>query len=171
MLSVGLVCRNKNQLTLCKAVERLREEGLDIRLDIIGKVQDRRLANRIKKYSFVQMMPFMEKPALKEQYRCHDLFALTSVTETFGLVYAEALSQGLPILYSRGQGFDGQFEEGEVGFSAEARNVEEIADRIKAMLSSYPRLAKNTLRAAEKFRMESVAKAYVALYGEIVAED
>jgi len=44
---------------------------------------------------------------------------MPSITETFGLVYAEALSQGLPVLYTRGQGFDRQFEEGEVGYAVD----------------------------------------------------
>ena len=36
--------------------------------------------------------------------------------ETFGLVYGEAMSQGLPIIYSKGQGVDGYFKEGTVGY-------------------------------------------------------
>ena len=40
-------------------------------------------------------------------------FCLPSHAETFGLVYVEAMSQGLPIIYE-GQGFDKQFQDGEV---------------------------------------------------------
>ncbi|MBF1138813.1 MAG: glycosyltransferase, partial [[Eubacterium] sulci] len=36
---------------------------------------------------------------LIEEYRKADIFALLSKTESFGIVYAEAISQGLPILY------------------------------------------------------------------------
>lgn len=40
---------------------------------------------------------------------------MPSHKETFGLVYAEAMSQGLPIIYTKNQGFDGQFPDGYVG--------------------------------------------------------
>ena len=41
---------------------------------------------------------------------------MTSLGESFGLTYAEAMSQGVPVIYSKGQGFDGQFKEGVVGY-------------------------------------------------------
>ena len=42
---------------------------------------------------------------------------MPSITETFGLVYGEALSQGLLIIYTKGQGFDGQIKEKLAGYS------------------------------------------------------
>ena len=55
---------------------------------------------------------------------------MLSIMETFGLVYAEAMSQGLPIIYTKGQGFDEQFDEGKVGYHADCFNIEEIVKRI-----------------------------------------
>ena len=37
-------------------------------------------------------------------YRENDIYVMPSIIETFGLVYAEAMSQGLPVIYTRGQG-------------------------------------------------------------------
>lgn len=170
VLSVGLICENKNQIAVCKAVEKLRAEGEDIQLTVIGKVQNPRIAKELARHPFVRVVPFLKKDALKQAYREHDLFVLASKTETFGLVYAEALSQGLPILYSKGEGFDSQFEEGHVGFSVDPRNVNDIAEGIRRVIEAYPSLAKNTVPAAERFRTALIAERYHSLYTEVERE-
>ena len=164
VLTVGLICDNKNQITVAKAAEKLRAEGLDIQLTFIGQVKSPQIEKKLKQYSFATVEPFVEKEVLKQKYRDHDLFVLASKTETFGLVYAEALSQGLPILYSRGEGFDGQFEEGYVGYSVDPRDVDDIAAGIRRSIASYPELAKNTTAAADRFRMSLIAEEYCRLY-------
>lgn len=58
---------------------------------------------------------------------------MPSFTESFGLVYAEAMSQGLPVIYSKGQGFDGQFAEGVVGYHVDAHDPEELCENIIKM--------------------------------------
>jgi glycosyltransferase involved in cell wall biosynthesis len=63
-------------------------------------------------------------------YRANDIFVMPSFTESFGLVYAEAISQGLPVVYSIGQGFDRQFPEGEVGYHADPNSAQSVADAI-----------------------------------------
>ena len=45
----------------------------------------------------------------------HQIFAMPSFNETFGLVYIEALSQNLPILYTKSEGIYKYFEEGHFG--------------------------------------------------------
>ena len=39
---------------------------------------------------------------------------MPSKYETFGLVYPEAMSRGIPIVYTKNQGFDKYFEDGEI---------------------------------------------------------
>ena len=61
---------------------------------------------------------------------------MPSYTESFGLVYAEAMSQKLPVIYSKGQGFDGQFEEGLVGYHVSPYDVKDIANGILKALEN-----------------------------------
>ena len=169
-LCAGLICENKNQVAAAQAVERLRSEGTDMTLTVIGKVKEPRIEAALRRYPFVTVEPFAPMDALKERYRSHDLFVLASKTETFGLVYAEALSQGLPILYSRGEGFDGQFEAGYVGYPVDPRNVDDIAAGIRRVMAEYPALTERTAAAADRFRRDRIAEAYRRLY-ETVAPD
>jgi glycosyltransferase involved in cell wall biosynthesis len=101
-------------------------------------------------------------------YRAADIFLLPSGRETFGLVYAEAISQGLPVLYTRGQGFDGQFPDGTVGFAIDPNDPEGIADKIEAILRDYARFSQAALSGSRKFDWDKIAVSFHALYGEVV---
>lgn len=171
VISVGLICRNKNQTRLCKAIELLRNEGLDIKLTIIGKNGSKKIMKEISRFDFVKILPYMAKNELKKQYKKSNIFALASLTETFGLVYAEALSQSLPIVYSQGQGFDGQFPEGLVGYSVDASSVKSIANGIKKTINNYENLLGRTVKASEKFRWKAITMQYINLYQEILRNE
>jgi glycosyltransferase involved in cell wall biosynthesis len=62
------------------------------------------------------------------------------------MVYIEAMSHGLPVIYTRGQGIDGYFEDGEVGHACTPSDAPQIADRLAAIHQRYGSLS---LRAAE----------------------
>ena len=74
---------------------------------------------------------------MKRFYAGCDVLLVPSKMETFGMVYLEAMSQGVPVIYTRGQGFDGQFPEGEVGYSAACGDVREQADRLIQIVDGY----------------------------------
>lgn len=57
---------------------------------------------------------------------------LPSFSETIGVVYAESLLCGTPILYSKGTGFDGIFEN--VVVSVESHYIENIARGIQTLI-------------------------------------
>lgn len=65
-------------------------------------------------------------------------FVMVSHYETFGLVYVEAISQCLPIVYTSGQGVDGYFNNGEFGFKADSKSRGSIAFAIKNTLEKFP---------------------------------
>ena len=95
---------------------------------------------------------------------------MPSAPESFGLVYVEALSQGLPIIYTKGEGFDGYYEEGEVGWAVDPRNPAEIANRVEKILCDYEGFADRIehLNLEHDFSWPLVARKYMKLYGEIL---
>ena len=106
----------------------------------------------------------MPKEKLIEQYRTHDIFVMPSFTETFGLVYAEALTQGLPVVYTKGQGFDEQFEEGTVGCHCNAFDVNDIANAIENVSMRYKEIQENCVNASLKFRWNDICEKYQLVY-------
>ena len=93
---------------------------------------------------------------------------MPSIHETFGLVYAEAMSQGLPVIYTKGQGFDEQFDEGIVGYHVDCYNAKEIAYRILDVLNHYNQLSKNCVKLCDKFHWNLITPEYINIYKECI---
>ena len=109
-----MLIKRKHLETSIKVVKNLNNSGQKARLYVIGNGP---LLEKYKKKYENENIIFkgrLEKEEIIRVYKDMDIFILPSTTETFGLVYAEAMSQGLPILYTKNEGFDGIFKEGEV---------------------------------------------------------
>ncbi|MCK9218185.1 MAG: glycosyltransferase family 4 protein [Firmicutes bacterium] len=164
LVYAGQINDNKNIETTIKACELLMEQGYDITYKIIGKIMDKRYIDIIKGYSFIEYIPYCRKEKLINHYRNSDIFIMPSEHETFGLVYAEAMSQGLPVIYSRGQGFDGQFEDGLVGYSVQYNSPEEIAKKVIVIINNYESISQNCINKVDKFNWNKIADKYIEIY-------
>ena len=169
LLYAGAVNRNKNPELTAEAVELLAAEGWNATFTTVGKIKDGAIAAKLEKYHSYRHLDAMPKEELINVIRDHDIFVMPSHTETFGLVYAEAMSQGLPVIYTKGQGFDGQFEEGAAGYSVDDRSAEDLAEKIKKTAENYTALSLNASSLVEKFRWSRICGAYAELYKKIAA--
>jgi glycosyltransferase involved in cell wall biosynthesis len=164
LLHVGAISKRKNILTTIKAINILKQKGYNIRFTLVGKVVDEVVYNEIQKLDFVKYIHPKQKDELLTIYQENDIYVMPSINETFGLVYPEAMSQGLPVIYSKGQGFDGQFEDGEVGFGVDCFDADEIEDRIKRIMFNYELVSKKCLFLVDKFKWDSIALKYCDIY-------
>lgn len=164
LIYVGAVSKRKNITTTIKAIEILRERGYNVKFTVVGKLVDKSVIENIKRLRYVNYLGQKNREDLLEIYRNNDIFVMPSITETFGLVYAEAMSQGLPIIYTKGQGFDGQFQEGLVGYSVGCYNSDQIADRIIKLVNSYENTSKNCINLCGKFDWNTIAAEYKNTY-------
>lgn len=94
------------------------------------------------------------------------LFAMPSWHETFGLVYIEALSQGLPVLYTKNDGIDGFFEDS-VGIAVNPKSVEDICEAIKQIIDN-PEKYGNKEVDFEVFNWNKIAIKYINDYKQIL---
>ncbi len=168
IIYVGRIDENKNIESTAKAIELLIQEGVSISFTVIGKIENKEIYERLKRYSFFIYKSEMTKEELIKEYRKHDVFVMPSFTETFGVTYVEAMSQGLPIIYSENQGFDKQFEEGIVGYHVNPYDIKDIAKKIRAIMSDYQRISNNCTSHCHEYNWVNISNRYCRIYKEIV---
>lgn len=90
----------------------------------------------IGKVTFVERT--QDKNKIMDLLRHSQVLVMPSYMETFGLTYLEAISQCVPVVYSRHQGIDGLYPEGSVGFSCNPAEQDSIAMAISLVFDSFP---------------------------------
>ncbi|MFC0013746.1 MULTISPECIES: glycosyltransferase family 4 protein [Allobacillus] len=166
LLYVGKINRNKNINSTIEVCKLLIKEGYKVKLTVVGEVQDKKIFKKILKVHFINYIPFVNKKNLIEIYRSNDIFIMPSIKESFGLVYAEAMSQGLPVIYTRGQGFDKHFKNGTVGYSVNCFNINEIAKKITLIISNYESISENCIKLVSKFKWSNIISEYELIIQE-----
>ena len=167
LIYAGRIDRNKNIPTTQKAIKLLKEKGYDVSLTVVGKVADQKLFEEIKDDPDTKFVPPTPKEELIKLYREHNVFVMPSFTESFGLVYAEAMSQGLPVVYSKGQGYDNQFDEGTVGYRVVASDPNDVADGIEKVIKNFDDIKQNVVTLSKRFNWADITAVYDKIYKEI----
>lgn len=164
LIYAGRIDKNKNIISTQKAIKFLNKKGYDIDLTVVGKIEDKGVFDKIKCDENTEYISPKPKEELLKLYREHNIFVMPSVHETFGLVYAEAMSQGLPVIYTKGQGFDGQFADGIVGYGVSAYDVEDIANGIEKIINNFDVIKNRVISLSKRFSWDEVAKIYDKIY-------
>lgn len=162
VLYIGRFDSNKNVVRLIEAVKEIHKSQ-SIRLTLIGgDGEEQSLVEReVKQHpNFIEYLgKIYDKQKLMEIVRECDCFAMVSHGETFGLVYAECLSQGLPIIYTLRTGFDGMYPQGKVGYGVDSHSVDSIKDGLLNVIEHYDELRSNiSLVDFKRFSWSEIAK-------------
>jgi len=166
-IQVGKIYKRKNILGSIEGIKMFdTQHNNSSNLTVVGGVEDKGYAESVQAENelSVQMISQTPREELIQMYREHDIFIMPSFQETFGLVYPEAMSQGLPVIYSKGQGFDNQFSDGEVGYPVESDNPQDIAEKIELILNNYEKISKRALENYQKFNWDVLSKRYIEIY-------
>ena len=151
-------------------MEKYQKSNPDIKVSYknFGIIRDEKYATLFDEYPFAKRCEPKKHEELIEEYRKADVFALLSKTESFGIVYAEAISQGLPILYTKGEGFDNQFEDGFVGYAVDLSKDDDFVQKLEGILKDYEGFSKRALEGTSKFDWKKIGKRYSELYDEVI---
>ena len=166
---VGAFNNNKNVLRLIEAVKSLKAGFPDLQLTLVGGggEQEELIRAQAEQNPWIHILgPIHDKKKLLEVYRQNSIFAMVSKSETFGLVYLEALSQNLRLLYSKGQGIDGMFEN--VGEAVDAQSVEDIAKGLRRLLENYDKYDCNYGIDFSHYDWSNIAKEYSQIIDTII---
>lgn len=172
--------KSKGLKEIIEAIALLRKlKGYDIRLEAVGKglpfrkeneAYLRQIEELAHKYKWVVLREYVPKIDLMAIFKNSDIYVMPSKPETFGLVYVEALSQKLPLVYGKEQGFDGYFEDGFVGYAAEPFDIKDIARKIELVIDRYDEIIMhiNSLDLFKQFSWENISVQYYNLYKKIL---
>lgn len=173
IIYAGEIRKNKNIINSIKAIELLQVK-YKIQFSIIGEgLNDEieyliKLKHYVKDKEFVKIYKSMPKEELIKFYRNSHIFLMPSFTETFGLVYAEALTQRLPVVYTKNEGFDNIFENGFVGYSVIAFEIHDISSKIEQIIFNYNQIQKNTITVVNQFDWSVISQKYFQIYKTLV---
>lgn len=170
VMYAGIFNRNKNLPRLIRAMEALRGKYPNLIFDVAGEGGDNEeqvfemMAARFDWIRYHGKITDLEK--MKNLYRANSIFVMPSKSETFGLVYLEALSQGLSVMWSRGEAIDGMFSE-KVGESVNPLSCKDITEKLDLLLGQPDRYKTLPAETFESFRWPTIAQKYISIYPNI----
>lgn len=169
ILYIGRLVPRKNVVNLATSILQLNANGLDCELHIVGNGgEDEDKIKEISKANYPIITyhgAINDMVQLKKMYNNSHIFALPAHGETFGLVYIEALTQGLPILCCENEGVDGVFEMN-IGEICKTGSVSDITNSLQKLIANYKSYTLNKINFA-LFNWNLIAQDYLNLYHNI----
>lgn len=164
----GRIDNNKNLITTIKCCDKLLSQKYNVKLTVIGKIVAKKYDRIMNKYKFINYLGEKNKEEIVEIYKDMDIFVMPSKHETFGLAYVEAMSQGLPVIYTESEGFDKFFIDGKVGYPMKYNDYKKMAKNIELIINDYNRMSRACIECSKEFNWESITKKYIKLYNDVI---
>lgn len=170
LLYIGAIKKNKNIETTIRVTRLLKARGINTHFTMVGGGPNTAKIKKIigKNDNYIKIHKWIaSKEKLIPFYRAAHIFVMPSLRETFGIVFIEALSQGLPLIYTKGHGIDGYFPQGFVGYACNPLDVEEITNRIEHIMANYVEFSRRCTDSIENFSWSKLSRQYESIYSEL----
>jgi len=143
LLSSGVFFPYRNYETQIKVVKRLRDEGLDVSLNIFGSTMSNiKYSNKINKIIFdenlndcIKVLGQIDYDHFLELHKNSDLFLFVNIDQSWGLAVFEAMSCGLPVILSESVGATEILHNGIDSVFVQPTNDLQIVNEIIKMMS------------------------------------
>ena len=162
---------------LIEAFAAFRREVPDARLVVIGDGPERprleTLAARLGVGQSIEFTGPLSHRAVVTRIGESHVFALPSVRESLGTVYFEAMSQGVPVVATVGEGIADFIKDGEDGFLVRPDDAAALV-RVMRALHKSPELCRRISVAARdcfersKVRWTDSVSAHLALFERLI---
>lgn len=185
VLFMGRVHAQKNPHLLIRAAAALRERGLDARFVIAGPAEPayeqelRRLAAELGVQDRVGFLGLVSPDIRTSLYQACDLLCLPTCTESFGLVYFEAMAAGTPVLTTKGAATWRELEASGGGVTIDGIEspgaFDQLVDRLDELLRDRPRL-ETMGQAGRRWVLQNLApprtlSQYETMYADAAAKE
>ncbi|MFT4534139.1 MAG: glycosyltransferase involved in cell wall biosynthesis [Saprospiraceae bacterium] len=173
-LFIGDLDENKGVMSLLSAFNKMKSK--DTHLRIIGRgplrneaekfIDENRLANRVL---IQDQLPNAELPAI---YNSVHAYISLSKEETFGITILEAMSCGLPVIYTRSGGPEHVvIEHGCIETSKTDTN--QISKSLDQIIADYPQIDKTKIRlhVLDNYSSQSIINQLLLIYKNSIYEE
>src|SRR5262249_35682635 len=138
VLAVARMYPRKRLEDLLAAAVRLRERIAGLQVRIVGQGPEygrlRELAGQWSLDDTVVFLGDVPRSTLAVEYGQADCFCLPTVQEGFGIVFAEAMAAGLPIVACRAAAVPEIVADGKTGLLVAPRRPDELAAALETIL-------------------------------------
>lgn len=178
LLSVGAIGERKGQLLTLEAFECVRKTGVDCSLILVGTVASqayyKRLCEAIEKSEYrddINLCIDVTGEELKAMYENAHVFVLHTEEESQGMVFAEAMATGMPIIGTNVGGVPCVVENGKNGLLSNYGDVNAFAKNIQCLMTSealWQNMSKASVKAADNYHWTKIGERILQLYKECV---
>lgn len=159
ILSIGRLVEKKGFQYSIEAITNLIQQGHAIKYTIIGdgplKESLAQLISNLKMTEHIILLGSQPHETIKEYIQQSDLLLAPSVTATNGdqegipVVLMEAMASGLPVLSTYHSGIPELINDGITGFLVEENKPDQIAKKIKELITDHSKLEDISLAARD----------------------
>jgi len=171
MLLVGGNVQRKGLTVILKTMPALLKEIPELILQVIGKNQNigrmKKLAGKLGVMDCVKFLGWIPPEKIKTYYRKASIFVMPSLMEGFGLVFLEAMAQGLPIIGGNVGGTLELIKDGKNGFLVNPGDVSTLGVKIRELLTNLElrrRVIENGYSTLRKYPAQKMVDNTIDLY-------
>lgn len=175
ILCVGAIAPRKGHIYTVEMFNRLRAKGVEAKLRIIGSLADKGYYEQLKqkiaerKYKEdISLEANLPREELLKAYAEAKVFVLHSREESQGIVFAEAMATGLPVVATKIGGIPYVVEDGKSGLLCPYGDVEAMEMMVERLMTEekvWKEFSAESRERAKGYRWGEIAERIVELYG------
>jgi phosphatidyl-myo-inositol dimannoside synthase len=174
VICVARLIERKGQDHLIEAVKRLRDEGFDVILSLVGTGDSHReyqdQARRLGIQDRIRFTGYVPREEINKHYSAAHVFALPSYNEGMSLAALEAMAAGLPLVVTRTGGTAELVEEGVNGYSFNWADVDALTNYLRIFAKDRTlarRMGAASHARAISFSWEAIADRFLEMFKQI----
>ena len=172
LLLVGGNVQRKGLPAILKTMPELLKEIPGLTLQVIGNNQNlgkmKKLVHQLGIGESVEFLGWIYPEKIKNYYRKACVFVMPSLMEGFGLVFLEAMAQGLPVIGGNVGGTLELIKDEENGYLVNPGDVSTLGEKIRELLINLElrrRIIENGYSTVRKYPAQKMVDNTIDLYG------